>query len=60
MDDYADFVEASLADCDPVRAALQKKIEKRIRMPFRMSDDMLSAVAPATLRDTLSHCKVNL
>ena len=45
MDDYANFVEASLADCDPVLAARQKNIEERIRASFRMSDDAISAGA---------------
>jgi hypothetical protein len=34
MDEYAEFVEASLRECDPSRAARQKKLEKRIRTPF--------------------------
>ena len=36
MDDYADFVEASLRDCDPARVARQKELEERILTPFRM------------------------
>jgi len=36
MDEYAEFVEASLRECDPSRAARQKKLEKRIRTPFRI------------------------
>ena len=39
MDEYVDFVEASLRDCDPVRAARQKDLEKRIRTPFRIGED---------------------
>jgi len=38
MDQYADFVEDSLRNCDPVRAARQKEMEERIRTPFRMVD----------------------
>lgn len=36
MDAYADFVEASLRECDPVMATRQKELEERIRTPFRM------------------------
>ena len=36
MDEYADFLEASLRDCDPARAAWQKGLEERIQTPFRM------------------------
>lgn len=39
MDDYADFVEASLRESDPARAARQKALEERIRTPFRMAGD---------------------
>ena len=39
MDEYAAFVEASLRDGDPARAALQKELEERIRTPFRMGGD---------------------
>jgi hypothetical protein len=39
MDQYADFVEASLGQCDPVRVAWQKELEERIRTPFRMGAD---------------------
>ena len=39
MDQYADFVEASLRESDPVRVAQQKELEERVRMPFRMTDD---------------------
>jgi hypothetical protein len=39
MDEYADFVEASLRDCDPAHAARQKDLEKRIRTPFRIGED---------------------
>jgi len=36
MDEYADFVEASLRESDPARSARQKELEERIRAPFRM------------------------
>ena len=39
MDQYADFVEASLENCDPARVARQKELEERIRTPFRMVED---------------------
>lgn len=39
MDEYADFVEASLRESDPDRAARQKALEERIRTPFRMAGD---------------------
>ena len=38
MDEYADFVEASVRGCDRAHATRQKKIEERIRSPFRMSE----------------------
>jgi len=36
MDEYADFVEASLHESNPARAARQKELEELIRTPFRM------------------------
>jgi len=39
MDEYADFVEVSILDSDPVRAMRQKRIEERIRSPFNMAED---------------------
>ena len=38
MDEYADFVEASLRQCDRALAARQKEIEKRIRARFRLCE----------------------
>jgi hypothetical protein len=38
MDAYADFVEASLRDSNPVHAARQKALEERIRAPFCMGE----------------------
>jgi len=38
MDEYADFVEASLRERDPIHAMRQKEIEKRIELPFRLPD----------------------
>ena len=38
MDEYIDFVEMSLRDVAPARAARQKKLEERIRVPFRLVD----------------------
>ncbi len=37
MDEYADFVEASINTADPAHAARQKKLEKRIRKRFCMN-----------------------
>ena len=37
MDEYADFVEASLRESDIFRVAQQKKLEEKIRMPFRIT-----------------------
>jgi hypothetical protein len=39
MDEYADFVEASILESDPVRAARQKDLEERIMAPFRMASE---------------------
>jgi hypothetical protein len=44
MDEYADFVEASLRDCNRLHAARQKEVEERIRKPFRI----LGAIAKTT------------
>ena len=38
MDEYADFVEASLRESNPARVARQKELEERIRTPFRIVD----------------------
>ena len=38
MDEYADFVEASLRESNPAHAARQKELEERIRTPFRIVD----------------------
>jgi len=38
MDEYADFVEASLRESNPAQVARQKELEERIRTPFRMVD----------------------
>ena len=39
MDEYADFVEASLLRCDLSKAARQKEIEEQIQVPFRIPKD---------------------
>ena len=39
MDEYADFVETSLLDCDRAYATRQKEMEERIQTSFRMSRD---------------------
>jgi len=39
MDEYADFLEASLREVEPARAARQKELEERIRVPFRLTGD---------------------
>jgi hypothetical protein len=41
MDEYADFVEASIRESNPALAAKQKHIEKQIREPFRMTNPEL-------------------
>ena len=38
MDEYADFVEASLRECNRAHATRQKEVEERIRAPFRISE----------------------
>jgi len=38
MDEYASFVEVSLRDFEPRRAARQKELEERIRVPFRIEE----------------------
>ena len=45
MDEYADFVEASLRDAKPVHVARQKELEKRIKSPFRMAEPTKAAAA---------------
>ena len=47
MDEYADFVEASLRDCDPALAVRQKEMEERIQTPFRMVEEEESGVRNA-------------
>lgn len=49
MDEYADFVEASLRDCDRAFAIRQKEMEERIRTPFRMAPDTPVQPRPPTL-----------
>ena len=39
MDEYAEFVEASLRECNRAHAKRQKEIEERIKVPFRISGD---------------------
>jgi hypothetical protein len=34
MDEYVDFVEASLRECNRIHATRQKEVEERIRSPF--------------------------
>jgi hypothetical protein len=36
MDEYVDFVETSLREVSPARAARQKDLEERILVAFRM------------------------
>ena len=36
MDDYVDFIEASIRNSNPIFTARQKSIEKRILKPFRI------------------------
>jgi hypothetical protein len=49
MDDYADFICASILEVDPASAARQKEIEKRILTPFRIPEGTLRDI-PVTLR----------
>lgn len=37
MDEYLEFVEAAIRECDPVLAARQKSLEERITKPFRIT-----------------------
>lgn len=37
MDEYFDFVEATLKESNPLYAAKQKELEKQITKPFRMT-----------------------
>ena len=39
MDEYADFIAASVREHDPVHVARQKAIEERIASPFCITDD---------------------
>ena len=39
MDEYADFVEASIKAANPAHAARQKELEERIMAPFRISGE---------------------
>lgn len=39
MDEYVDFIEASLRTVDPAVAARQKALEEKILVPFRIRDD---------------------
>lgn len=36
MDEYVDFIEASIKEANPVFAARQKDIEEQITRPFRL------------------------
>jgi len=48
MDEYADFVEASLRESNPARVARQKELEERIRTPFRIVDGKVLEAKPST------------
>jgi len=37
MDDYLDFVETTIQESNPSLAARQKKLEKRVAKPFRIT-----------------------
>ena len=43
MDEYCEFVEAAIRECDPALAARQKDLEGRIKKPFRMTPTRLSS-----------------
>jgi hypothetical protein len=43
MNEYADFVAATLQNSNSSRVARQKELEKRIRMPFKMSENKSTA-----------------
>ncbi len=37
MDEYAEFVEKTMKECDWDKSARQKKIEKQIKVPFSLN-----------------------
>ncbi len=39
MDEYVDFIERSLRQCDPAQARRQKELEERIKLPFSMVEE---------------------
>lgn len=50
MDEYFEFVEDTLRNCDPVLAARQKSLEEHIARPFRMTQTNL--LPPPAARDS--------
>ena len=40
MDEYAEFVEKTMKECDWDKSARQKKIEKQIKVPFSLQGDL--------------------
>lgn len=50
MDEYAEFVEASLRNRDPALVARQKELEERILVPFSLTE--MSQPARRTGRPT--------
>ena len=49
MDEYMDFIESSSADSSSVLTEQQKRIEKRILKPFRLSlsSDLKNPITPS-------------
>lgn len=39
MDEYVDFIEASIRDTEPAAAARQKELEEQITERFRLPED---------------------
>ncbi len=39
MDEYVTWIEATLQQADPVKAARQKTIQEQIKAPFRIARD---------------------
>ncbi len=55
MDEYADFVEASIRESNPVFVARQKSIEKRVGEPFRFPAAPSPPLRPSTAVLRTSH-----
>ena len=53
MDEYLDFVEAAIKDCNPRLAARQKNLEKRITQPFRITPMAVATEAVAAAEQSI-------